>query len=259
MRYGQNISNIYNDNMEQPPIGVGSQPQSNQQPFFENGKYKIDKNPTVTPEFDLALSELENYFKEKDIQYGSFLKQFKEYQESNLNYVKEPFSRLLQLLSDKKILKDNKKLYSEIAIFLDYASENDLLHKTRKQNYENFLKRALFEDNKDSVDSSDIYSLEMLDYLQYVNNNFRKSYKNQAINSIYEKGGAIFLNSDGKICCKFSKDSELKIYSKRQAEMMLSKVLRFPIKITEKVPKYTDIDPDTIFTSEAIVMDNDDG
>lgn len=223
----------------------------------KNNKTNKEKE-AVASNYDLPLFKLESYFTTNDIQNGNFFKAFIDYKESNLNYETEPFSTLLQKCANEKLLRGNKEFYSEISIFLDYASQENLLHKNKKHQYENFLKRVLFEDNKDSIDNTDTDSLEILDYSKYESNNFRKTDSNKAINKIHQMGGAIFLNSDGKICCRFSKDSELKIYSKREAEMMLSSVLKFQIKITEDVPTYSDIDTSILLPSEATFTDVDD-
>ncbi|MDY0122965.1 hypothetical protein [Sulfurimonas sp.] len=224
----------------------------------EKGPRKIRYEKPVKQDYDLPLEKLENYFTNKGIQSGGFFQIFKEYKGKKIKYKINKFTTLLQHISDENLLLDNKELYSEISIFLDYASEENLLHKVIKEEHKNFLKRALFANNKDSIDSSGSDTLEALDYSKYQYNNFRKSYKNEAINNIHARGGTIFLNSDGKICCRFSKDSEIKIYSKRQAETILSAALRFAIKITEDVPSYTDIDPSTILLSDATVRDGDD-
>ena len=225
--------------------------------YREKGFHKYREEKAVADNYDLPLFKLESYFTTNDIQNGDFFKAFKAYKDRNINYNRDLFSILLQKYADEKLLKDNKELYSEISRFLDYASQENLLHKKKKQQYESFLKRALFEDNKNSINSNDLESLEALDYSQYESDGFRTTYKNEAINNIHQRGGTLFLNSDGKICCRLSRESELKIYSKRQAEMILTAALRYAIKITEDIPKDTDIDTSAIFLSNASVKDVD--
>lgn len=221
-------------------------------------RYKTERNLCIDSTYDLPLSELEAYFDANDIENCDFFKEFKDYKESNLNYVSVVFSTLLQHFADEKLLKDNKEFYSEIASFLEYAFLNNLLHVDKKKYYESFLKDALFQDNKNSINSDALESLEALDYSQYEHNNFRTTYNDEAINNINQRGGAIFLNIDGKICCRLSKESELKVYSKRQAGTILSAALRYAIEITEDIPKHTDIDTSVIFLSNASVVDVDD-
>lgn len=205
-------------------------------------KYE-EEDLTVDYDYNLTICELESYFKTNNIQDGSFYKEYEEYIETSLNTKEDPFYKLLNHLINEKILIDNKELYSEISIFLDYASQNDILHKNKKEKYHNALKSTLFKNNKDYIKDDDVVNLEVLDYSKYEINNFRETYSNKAINSIHEKGGTIYLNSDGMICCKLSKESELKIYSKSKAGMMLSKLLAYPVQITEKIRKSEEINP----------------
>lgn len=194
--------------------------------------YSHEKN-LVSQEFNLPLSFLISYAENSDPKPHHLYKQIEKYSNTDTNYENTKFSLFLNYLANKNVLKNNQKLYSEIITFLEYAADENKLHKKRKESYEDFLKKNLFADNVDAIDDRQTNSHIELDYSKYEYNNFKKVEDNEVINKLYENGGAIYLNSEGKICCRFSENDSFKPYSKRQAEIILSSHLKMKIKIIE--------------------------
>lgn len=66
------------------------------------------------------------------------------------------------------------------------------------------------------------------DFSQYKYNNFKITEKNDSINDLEEKGGAIVLNTDGEIMLRVSQDAEFKIVTEEKTSKVISNLLRRP-------------------------------
>ena len=208
----------------------------------------------VEYDYDLPARDVKVYLEQNESENGEFAKCFKEYENSLVNINNATFSNFLQYCSDSLMLDDNKELYAQIVKYLDYAVSKNLMHKERRENNEKFLNKALFQNNANYVDT-DNEKYEALDFSLYEYNNFRETTNNFVINEIHSLGGAIYLNSDAKISCRFSKENEFKGYSYKQAKTILSVNLKSKIKITEEPLEYQDIDMGvTPVTLEAVVL-----
>lgn len=217
-----------------------------------NPRYSNKNEEFVDIKYDLALSIFKEYLTEKSFQNSKAYDYLEEFETNKLEPETAVFTNYLQYLIDNEKISDDKQLYKELVDFMDYAEGNNLMHKVKKEHYEKFLNQELFKCNAEFDIINDINPYVELDYSTYEYNNFRKTYKNEVLNNIYSREGTIFLNNDAQVCLRLSSSSELKPYSNRQIEILLSSTLGYKIKITEDVTIYEDIDSNIVLLTEII-------
>ena len=212
----------------------------------------VYNDKAVGYDHELLLSDVLFYLKEENLENTELANCIVEYKKGQVDIDNTPFSKFIQHVSDTKILVSNKELYADILQLIEHTVSNNQMHKNIGEEYRKYLSRVFFQDNANSVDSDDIKKYSEPDYSTYEFNNFRKRFTNDAINNLASRGGTLYLNSNGKICCRLSIGSDMKVYSKIAIETVLSSYLGYPIKITDEVPRYDDIDTETVLRSKAI-------
>jgi hypothetical protein len=216
--------------------------------------------PAVDFDYDLPANIFESYLEEHELEDSEFTKCYKVFKENKIDIKNVTLSDILNSFLKNNKFVDNKELYEQIVKFFDYAVSKNLLHRTKRESYENSLNKALFQENANYVNPN-VTTYEEPDCTQYEDNNFRETTNNDIINGIYDSGGAIFIISDLKIWIKLTKESEGDFYSFRQAEKYLSLMFGLSIKITEDIEDTTN-DPNidiiekrhTISTYELILV-----
>ena len=208
-------------------------------PYSRMGlKFSQRNKPAVDYDYDLPANIIESYLEEHEPEDSQLTKCYKEFKENKIDIKNVTLSTILNSFRDNNKFVDNKELYEQIAQFLDYAVSNNLLHRTKRESYENALNKALFQENEKYADSNtDTYAEP--DFARYEANNFRTATDNEIINSIYDREGAIYLINGLKIYIRLSKECEGNFYTFRQAEKYLSLMLGLPIKITEEIEDAT--------------------
>ncbi|QFR49398.1 hypothetical protein FJR48_06525 [Sulfurimonas lithotrophica] len=90
----------------------------------------------------------------------------------------------------------------------------------------------------------------------YKENNFKKYEDREILNQVYDKGGAVWLNSKGNICIRFSIDSEHKEYNIKQAGIVLSNFLDMDIEFSKenRINKSVNSDKVNICTKDLLLI-----
>lgn len=211
-------------------------PNNYQTPHSTMGqRYFGERNrPAIAYDYDLPANCIESYLEEHESEDSEFTKRYQEFKEDKLDIKNVTLSTILNSFNENKNFVNNKELYEQIVKFFDYAVSKNLLHRTKRESYENFLNKVLFQENANRVNSN-IETYEKPNFTLYEDNNFRKTTNNDIINGIYNGGGAIYLKSDFKIYISLSKECKEDPYTFSQAEKYLSLMLGQSIKITENI------------------------
>lgn len=186
----------------------------------------------VKIDYDLPTKFIESYLEKHDSENIEFNTCYEKFKENKIDINNATLIPVLNFFLEQNMFISNKELYEQVVTFLDYAVTNNQLHRTNRNNYEDALKRALFQENSYCINSNIAVPAEP-SFAQYEDNNFRKITDNEFINCIYTRGGAIFINSDMKIYIKLSNEHEGKPYHMRKAEKLLHSMLGISIKILE--------------------------
>ena len=202
-------------------------------------RYFGERNrPDVAYDYDLPANLIESYLEEHESEDSEFTKCYQEFKEDKIDIKNVTLSTILNSFGKNKKFVDNKELYEQIVKFFDYAVSKNLLHRTKRESYENSLNKVLFQENANRINSN-IVTYEKPDFTQHEDNNFRKTTNNDIINGIYNNGGAIYLKSDFKIYIKLTKESKGDSYTFSQVEKYLRLMLGLTINITEDIEDIT--------------------
>lgn len=205
----------------------------------------------VTYEYDLPIGILESYIKSNKLENSLISNCINEFKSTKIDPDRSTFRDFIESLCDEEKIVDDKYLYKDLVNFINYAEKNNLMHKTRREVIEKFLNTQLFKDHSDKAETINSDEYIQIDYSRYEHNNFRKSYGNEVLNKLASRGGGIYMDSDAKICLRFSSNTKFKPYSKTQAETLLSTKLGFKIKINEEeVEMYVDLNKDLLLSEK---------
>ncbi len=189
---------------------------------------------------NFQLSDIETYLEKENLKNTLLAAVYEGYKNKHEGESVSYF-KFLQYIEDTKALLGNKRLYTEMVQFNNHAMSVKLMHKKRGEQYNCLLSTMLYQDNTDYMANSAEYDV-----------NYPTCEHNDAINNILSRGGTIYMNSDAKICCRFSTESDVEVHSIKQVEMVISSYLSCPIKITKYTPNYVEIDIETMLRSKVI-------
>lgn len=214
---------------------------------YDGGRYNRKLVEDVTYEFNCSITFLEDYIKKNELGNKEISTNLNDFKSSEIDSEKATYIDYLAFLCNKNKIVDNMHLYKELVDFMVYAEKNNLMHKAKKEYIEKYINSELFKTNKENAETINSDEYTQINYANYEYNNFRKSFGNEVLNKLASMGGGIYIDSDAKICLRFSPKTKFKSYSKTQAETLLSTKLGFKIKINEEeVEMYVDLNKDLL-------------
>ena len=159
------------------------------------------------------------------------------------------FHDFLDFLVDNQ--KFNKNYYDFFLDFFDYLSQMNLI-KYEKIVYHyaslDFYKTK-YKQSIEQYSSKDIDSYEF--------NNFIKEDSHSILEKIKNKNVAVWLSGKGKICIRFSSETEPEEYTMKYASDVLSNFLNLDIKFVKNASNINDTDKEYICTNDLLLIQKD--
>ena len=105
-----------------------------------NKRYNL-KTSGVKYDKSLNLNILDDYLTTQGISNNQLFNIFQEYKTFQTDIQKLEFKLFLDYITGEKLLINNRSLFSDIVTFLEYCSEENQIHRERKEKIINNWKR----------------------------------------------------------------------------------------------------------------------
>ena len=260
-----------------PPIEIDQFPNIMIYRYFILNFLSNDKNyKDDVPKYNSALQEFldieikTNTKKSEDIEKNEY--QNNHYVNNGNNIEEEDITEEIEINNQKHTINIPKE-YKNIKYdhYINYMLDNNLFNINNCTHHLNFVNVLLVNNLLHKQDSDECnYCIlsnmgknknkpiekddkNIIDFSEYVYNNWRKTEDNEAINMLFEKGGSLVINKKFKFEYKLTTNDKIETYSLSEFPYIMGSDLGIELKIIKTIDKKAKKENDENFEPKYII------
>lgn len=140
--------------------------------------------------------------------------------------------------------------YTHHLDFVNVLLETNFLHKQDYDECNSLILSNLGKNKNKPIEEDD---KKIIDFSEYIYNNWRKTEDNEAINMLYERGGSLVINKKFRFEYKFVRNDKIETYSLSEFPYIIGSDLGIELKIIKTIDKKSKKENDENFEPKYII------